>query len=93
VTALGFVEQYVHAHFTTEERWMRIAAYPRLEEHRALHEAFVAEFLDRQRQLLTDDPWRPLVIEISEWLGAWLRDHVGGVDAEMARFLRAVRQR
>jgi len=91
VKTLGHVEQYVDAHFTTEERCMRLAAYPRLEEHRALHEAFVAEFRERERRLLVDEPWRPLVIEISEWLGAWLRDHVGAVDAEMARFLRAVR--
>ncbi len=40
---VSFLERYALEHFATEERHMAAQAYPRLPEHRALHESFVSD--------------------------------------------------
>jgi hemerythrin len=91
MSTLEFLERYVRGHFGTEERWMAEAAYPGLEAHRRLHQEFVVEFRRRQEAFLAEGPIASQVIELSEWLGDWLRDHVRGVDREMGRYIRDAR--
>jgi len=88
---LEFLERYVTQHFALEEREMTKARYPGLAQHREAHEAFVAEFLRQKAALAAVTPSN--VLELSSWLGAWLRDHVRRIDGEMARFLRPARER
>lgn len=83
-----FLQRYALEHFATEEREMAAAAYPGLAEHRRLHQRFVDEFL-RQRALLDAGITPSAVVDLSQWLTDWLRDHLRRVDAEMARHLRA----
>ena len=84
---LDALTQYASEHFATEEREMRSSAYPGFDDHRAAHLAFVQEFV-RIRGLLEVRPTVSGVVELSSWLSDWLREHVRGLDAEMARFLR-----
>lgn len=83
-----FLQRYALEHFATEEREMAAAAYPGLAEHRRHHQRFVDEFL-RQRALLDAGITPSAVVNLSQWLTDWLRDHLRRVDAEMARHLRA----
>lgn len=85
---LEFLQRYVLDHFATEERLMEAAAYPRLAQHRALHEAFVQEFLRHREACSGSPPRASAVLELAEWLGTWLRQHVRGTDKEMGRYLR-----
>ena len=85
---LEFLERYAVEHFDTEERHMAVAGYPGLEAHRAAHRDFAAEFL-RHREAIGAAPRASAVLELSDWLGRWLREHVRRVDAEMGRHLRA----
>lgn len=87
---LAGVERYASVHFRTEELEMRRAGYPGLRWHRIAHAGFAAQY--RTRVLAMGARPRPsAVVELSTWLGAWLRDHVRVVDGEMARFLREAR--
>jgi hemerythrin len=83
-----FLQRYALEHFATEEREMAAKHYPSLPEHRALHKAFVDDFLRYKALLEAGGATPSLVVELSSWLGSWLRDHVRKVDGQMARFLR-----
>jgi hemerythrin len=69
---------------------MAAKGYPRLQEHRAHHEAFVAELLRHGSAIAATGVQPALVVALSDWLGSWMREHVGQVDAEMGRFFRSL---
>ncbi len=88
---VDFLERYAVEHFAAEEATMEEAAYPGLTEHRAEHAAFVTAFLAHKARL-APVPSVSAVVELSQWLGSWLKDHVRRTDGAMARHLRAVRR-
>jgi hemerythrin-like metal-binding protein len=90
---LHFLDRYVRDHFSLEERWMASAKYPRFKEHAELHRAFVADFLLRREQFDASGPRASLVVDLADWLGGWLRDHIRRVDVEMGQFIRAAARR
>lgn len=86
---VSFLERYALEHFATEERHMAAQAYPRLPEHRALHESFVSD-LQQHKAAIDANGVRPsLVVALSDWVGSWLGHHLRKVDGEMGRFLRS----
>jgi hemerythrin len=84
---LEFLQRYALEHFSTEEQEMAASGYPGLAEHRRLHQRFVEDFL-RQKAALGAHTTASAVVELSQWLTDWLRDHVRRVDGDMARHLR-----
>jgi hemerythrin len=84
---LEFLERHAREHFALEEHVMEQASYGGLEAHRAAHQGFVREYHE-MCSALAQPPAPSAVLELSTWLGAWLRDHVRRMDGEMARFLR-----
>jgi len=87
---ISFLERYTLEHFATEERHMAARGYPRLREHRARHEAFAAEFLSHKSAIAASGARPALVTALAEWLRAWMREHVGQMDAEMGRYFRSL---
>jgi len=87
---LAYLQRYVVDHFAAEEREMEAARYPGLRNHRSAHRSFVKAFVERKAQFDEHGATPSLVVDISSWLGEWLRDHVRGVDGEMGRYLRSL---
>jgi len=85
---LSYLEGYTSNHFASEERHMASIGYPRLAEHRSLHVAFLREFQRRRALYEANRSLASLTLDLSDWLSAWLLDHVRGADADMARHLR-----
>lgn len=85
---LQFLESYAADHFAAEERCMEEAGYPDLAEHRKRHEEFTRDLTARRAKLGGELATPRLLVDLSSWLADWLTDHIRGVDAEMARFLR-----
>jgi hemerythrin len=85
---LVYLADYAVDHFATEERAMAAASYPGLEEHRAAHHAFVEQFLRYKADVDREGTSPRVVVDLSAWLGGWLRDHVRRMDGDMARHLR-----
>jgi hemerythrin len=83
-----FLQHYALEHFATEEREMHFTSYPGIGAHKALHKAFVDEFL-RHKALLSAGLTPSAVVQLSAWLGDWLREHVRGADGELGRYLKA----
>ncbi|HUK65409.1 MAG TPA: bacteriohemerythrin, partial [Anaeromyxobacteraceae bacterium] len=82
------LESYASKHFRAEERFMESAAYPRAGEHRSAHELFASELSRRRADYQASGPVASAMVEIHEWLAAWLEDHVAGADGQLARYLR-----
>lgn len=76
---IEFLIEYAAMHLGAEERLMRQANYPDIDEHKATHEAFVQELLsvkesfDKDRNSVTADT-------IMKIMQDWLAHHIAGSD-------------
>lgn len=67
------LEQYTISHFTAEETFMRVIAYPGFDEHKAAHENFVARIGKEKAGILAGGA---LTLDILHFLKDWLVDHI-----------------
>ena len=89
VPLLAYLQEYVVQHFAAEERIMHEARYPGLEAHVELHRAFREEFARFAADLERKGPTALVALTVHNWLSDWLRQHIGGVDQELGRYLTA----
>lgn len=76
--ALG---DYVHYHFTREEKIMELAQYNDLEQHKKAHRALEEHFMElRDSYVLMPGPSAER--KVKEFLENWLRSHILKVDME-----------
>jgi hemerythrin len=86
LTLSKFLE-YAQVHFSTEERYMEEAVYPKLVEHRNEHESFLTEAaqfvqtVERKEQGAED---RTL-----EFLKNWYLSHILGTDRDLEKWFQA----
>jgi hemerythrin len=86
---LAYLQEYVVLHFEAEERLMKRVGYPGQEGHAAAHRAFREDFVAMVDDFKRSGPTALVALTIHNWLSDWLRKHIGGVDTELARFVRA----
>jgi hemerythrin len=91
VPLVEFLHQYAVVHFGAEEAAMRAEGYRGYPRHKAEHDRFVGDLLLLAQELEARGPGAFLAVKASAWLSEWLKAHVSGTDAEMARFLRGRR--
>lgn len=87
-----YLTDYVHLHFSAEERFMHEIGYPGLEAHHAAHEAFREDLARMMADLERKRATALVALTIHNWLSDWLRHHVGGLDVEIGRFAAAKRR-
>lgn len=80
------LSDYAGIHFSSEERYMQAAGYPKLAEHRREHDFFTSRVLDLKQNFNPTDPH--FVGETVEFLKRWYLDHITKVDQEYAPFLQ-----
>ena len=80
-TAIGSVLDelitYTASHFANEEKLMREAGYPAYDEHKAAHEALVAQVLETKKKFAQGTA---LSQEVMSFLKNWLVNHIQGMD-------------
>ena len=84
---VGYLHRYAVTHFGAEESAMREARYPGYARHKAEHDRFIADLLVVAADQEREGGGAFLAVRIDHWLQGWLRQHVSGTDAELARFL------
>jgi hemerythrin len=87
VPTLKFLGTYALEHFSTEEALMRMHAYPELEEHRAAHAAFKADFAKILKETEASKHRLATTMDVSRRLLDWLFTHIKQMDKEMGKFL------
>jgi hemerythrin len=86
---LGFLSDYVDAHFGGEQRLMQKHRYPAAAEHLSQHAFFVSEFTSLATEVHKSGPTALLTIKLNKLLCDWLREHVSSTDKKLGEFLRA----
>ncbi len=79
--------EYARLHFSTEERYMRDAEYPKLTEHRQEHAQCLSELLDFASDLENKKPDSEK--KILDYLKNWYTSHILGNDRDYLESLRA----
>ena len=84
---LKFLGDYTVSHFAAEEQIMGRNAYPGFAAHKAQHEAFIGDFKKLAADFAQAGPSTSLAIKLNGKVCQWLRDHIGGMDRELATFV------
>lgn len=83
--ALKSLIDYTKFHFKREEELLQLHNYPDYEEHKKQHELMIAEvesFIDKYNQ-----QGHEALDEVSDFLTAWLVNHINGTDKQYSGFL------
>lgn len=84
---MDFIGEYAHYHFQEEEELMEKEGYPKLSQHRALHQSFVKSFEKISHQLKTQGFSAGLLIQLQDQVVNWLLDHIAKVDKDYGEFI------
>lgn len=76
---IEFLLEYAAMHLGAEEKLMREAHYPELDEHKAVHDAFVRELLSIKASF-DEDPDSVTAEKILKIMQDWLVNHIVGSD-------------
>ena len=81
---LSHLVRYSEVHFASEEEAMEKYSYPRWEEHRQEHQAFIQKVETFQQSFLSGkETLGPAVLK---FLYEWLLFHIQGSDAEYSQY-------
>lgn len=86
---MAFIGEYADFHFKDEEALMREHKYPKYDNHRALHQAFVSEFGKISDRLKKEGFTAGLLIALQDKVVNWLLDHIAKVDKDYGAFIGA----
>jgi hemerythrin len=84
---VAFLVEYVAMHLNAEERLMRETAYPDLEQHKAIHDAFTRKVLAiRESFLASKEPFA--ADEVLQTMQDWFLNHILTEDRKYIPFLK-----
>lgn len=84
---LNFLRQYTVKHFSEEEAAQRASKYPKVAEHRALHQGFIKQIDDITKEIKDNGTSIATVSRVNTMLAQWLTKHITVVDKELAQYL------
>jgi hemerythrin len=82
---LASLAAYAQAHFSDEERLMRLYGYPGFPHHKKAHDQLVAQVRNFQRQAETDK--NTITLGVMVFLKDWLVQHIQGEDTKYGPFM------
>ncbi len=78
IELVGFLADYTVKHFAEEEGLMERARYADIERHRGLHKTLLGQVGDLRAKLDRGEVLKTM--EVTEFLGGWLRHHILKID-------------
>ncbi len=90
---IQFMEDYIHAHFNEEERFMLKYDYPGYQHHKAQHEYFKNELYILKSELIKiEGGAKPgsydLSVTTNQVVVDWILEHIVIVDKQLGNFLK-----
>jgi hemerythrin len=79
--------EYARIHFSTEERYMKEAEYPKLDEHRQEHNKYLTELSNLALEL--ENKKSDTETKILDYLKTWYSSHILGEDRDYMESLKA----
>ena len=87
VNTISFLEQYTIRHFHDEEIVQKQSGYPKFEEHKAIHEAFIKKVQELKEEIVRDGVSIVTVGKINSVVVDWLLNHIKKEDQELGRYI------
>lgn len=87
LSALTRLVAYAEQHFTREEALMNAHAYPKLDDHRQLHEDLFSSIFDLNEKLQSGV--KQVDAEVLRFLKNWLVDHILHSDMDFGAFVES----
>ena len=82
-TTLNFLADYALRHFAMEEQHMNETNCPVAAENKKAHDQFLAKFRELRGKLDASGGSTVLALEIHDFLGNWLVNHIHKIDCQM----------
>jgi hemerythrin-like metal-binding protein len=83
---LDELTNYTVKHFSTEERFMIVYAYPQAMSHKDEHQTLVDEIKKFKTDYAAGNT--KISVNLANYLKEWLLNHILGADIEMTQYLR-----
>ncbi|MCY3411013.1 MAG: hemerythrin family protein [Candidatus Heimdallarchaeota archaeon] len=85
---LDFLYHYIHAHFKSEEKWMKENNYGSLETHQIQHRGFIRKVEDMIEKFDVVGESDNFFVEIHMFVSSWFITHIRKVDLEMIKEIK-----
>lgn len=87
VRLFGFLDRYVHEHFSAEEDLMQQHAYPHADAHCQAHSK-LTNSLQQLKEQVESNHTLAVVMDTSHMLMTWVLEHIGKDDVAFGRHLQ-----
>lgn len=88
VKTVEFLEQYTIKHFGEEEVLQRKSSYPKVAEHKAMHEYFKSEIAKLKNDIQNSGASVATISKTNYFLMNWLLNHIQKVDSELKNYIK-----
>lgn len=88
VSTVNFLFDYTKKHFSEEEEMQRKCGYPKCDEHKALHDAFIRKLIQIKDDIIKNGINISTVGEVNGFLTGWLVKHIKREDLELAQYIK-----
>lgn len=88
IKTVEFLESYTIKHFSDEEKLQRSSTYPKVAEHKEMHEFFKKKIADLKKEILEKGASVSVVSQANYFLMDWLLNHIQKVDTELANYIK-----
>ena len=89
--ATSSVVEYVKVHFSTEEKLMERINYPKMAEHKALHQEFVKKVFEEIKNFEEGKSFVPNAFV--RFLKEWTLSHIALTDKALADYIRSIKKK
>lgn len=88
VRTMDFLESYTIQHFNDEEKLQRGSSYPKVAEHKEMHEFFKKEIAKMKKEITEHGASITVVSQANYFLTDWLIKHIQKMDAELSQYIK-----
>lgn len=85
---VDFLKSFVVVHFGAEEMLQRAIGYPEREQHKKMHDGFIADLREMEFELIRMDYSRPAMEKLADMLTKWWIWHIVKEDTKMMPYLQ-----
>ena len=88
IKTVDFLQSYTIKHFSDEEKLQRSSSYPKVAEHKVMHEFFIKKIAEMKNDIAEHGATVAVVSKTNYFLMDWLLNHIQKVDTELANYIK-----
>ncbi len=85
---MDFLQRYTVKHFSEEQVLQAKSGYPKVKEHKVLHDTFISKVAEIKAEIERDGANIVVVGKINSLIIDWLYNHIRRVDKELSQYIK-----